>query len=310
MTVPNQHPKIGELIQFIKSDGTVFDLNSPPSRGILNMSGWGKPPDERHTISGPYQHGETMVSYRLKPRPISMDIVHKYTSRSELLAGRSNLLNQMGLNNASSNAPVAGTLRWEFFENGVHKIRCLDVFLSKGLGFTPLNGWREWTVAEGLEFTAHNPVVYDPTDRTSVISTYTATLIFPVTFPFVLGTSYGTSTITYTGTWEDHPTITITGPAVGIYIENLGTGKKIRLDYTISLGETVTLVLGYNNITVTNNLNDDLLSYVSDDSDLGEFSILYDPVLTGGTNIIVVYTIGATATTTFTFTYHNRYYGI
>lgn len=300
----------GELIQFIRSDGTIFDLNSPPSRGLFNMAGWGKPPDDKHTISGPYQHGETMVSYRLRPRTITLDIAHPHISRSEWHTGRSQLLGQMGLNNASPNSPVAGVLRWEYFENTVHKIRCLDVFLNRGLGFTPLEGWRQWTVAEGLEFIAPNPVVYDPTEQTGDIDTFTETLIFPTSFPFVLGAYYGTTSITYTGTWETNPTITVTGPAVGVFIENYTTQKFLRLGYTVSLGETITFSLNYDTKTIESSTGADLLSYLSDDSDLGEFSLLPDPIVAGGVNVINVYTIGATGATTFSFTYLNRYYGI
>lgn len=297
-------------IQFIKSDGTVYNLHSPPTRAVLNMTGWGKPSQAFHTTAGPFQHGETPVSFRLTPRTIGLTLSHKYLSRSELYNGRSELLSQMGINNSSPNDPLPGVLRWHYIVNGVYTRRDLDVFTVRGLGYAPLDGWRQQDVQEDLEFTAFNPIIYDPTVRTATINSFTSGLIFPVIFPFVLGASYGTTNITYAGTWEEYPTITVTGPASGIYIENTTTGKKLRLDYMVSLGETVTFVLTYDHKSVTSSTGADLSEFLSDDSDLGEFALQYDPIVAGGINTIVVYTIGATAGTTFVFTYYNRYYGI
>jgi len=297
-------------LQFIRSDGVVYNLHSPPSRAVLNMSGWGKPVNNFHTTSGPYQHGETPISYRLSPRTISLELVHTFQSRSQWYNGRSSMLAQMGVNNASPNLPLPGVLRWHYIINGVYTIRDLDIFTVSGLGFTPLEGWREWSVLESMEFIAHNPIIYDPTVHTSAVSTFYDSLIFPMNFPFVLGTSYGIMDVTYGGTWEEYPTITVTGPAAGVYIENYTTGKKLRLNYTVSLNETITFDLKYNTKTITSDSGQDLSQYLSDDSDLGEFNLQYDPIVPDGINTIIVYTIGATTGTTFTFTYYNRYYGI
>lgn len=308
MSVFRNEPR--EALTFIRSDGETFLLDMPPTRILMNMTGWGKPPEELHTISGPYQHGNTLVSYRLAPRIISVDLGHESCSRSEWFNMRSRLVNEMGLNNASPNSPVPGTLLWQYFVNGVLTTRALDVYLTKGLGFAPLDGWRANSVLESLEFTAHNPVIYDPTQITQSIDTWTAELRFPVTPPFVLGTSSGSKVITYTGTWEEHPEIQIIGPAGNVYIENITTGKFIRFMYGVSVGETVTFDLTYNDISVTNNYNMDLMAYVSDDSAIGEFSLQPSPIVTGGNNTIKVYLAGNGATTKVNVLYYNRYYGV
>lgn len=308
--VPNWRPAVAQEIQFIKSDGTVYNLHSMPTRAVRSMTGWGKPPEAWHEMSGPFQHGTTFVSYRLQPRTITLDLLHKYCSRSELYAGRSTLLDQMGLNNASPNAPQAGVLRWRYIQNDQYLVRDLDVFLSRGLGFQPLESWRNWAVQESMEFIAPNPVIYEPVDRTATISTFTSTLRYPIVFPFVLGAVSGTSNITYTGTWESFPTITITGPASDIYILNQTTGSFIRLMYTVSVGETVTITLAYNNRAVTNNLGRNLLGYVSDDSTFNDFSLQTDNIVTSGINVMKVWLTGDGATTSVVFTYRNRYYGV
>jgi len=310
VAVPNFRPAVAQEIQFIKSDGTVYQLHSPPTRAVRSMTGWGKPPESWHEIAGPFQHGNTRVSYRLQPRTVTLDLFHKYCSRSELYAGRSALLDQMGLMNASPNAPQEGVLRWRYLQGRNYIVRDLDVYLSRGLGFVPLDGWREWAVQESMEFVAPNPVIYEPVVRTSTINSFTSTLRYPVTFPFVLGAVYGTSSIVYTGTWETFPTITITGPASDLYIANQTTGAFIRFMYTVSVGETVTITLAYNDRAVTNNLGRNLLGYVSDDSTLGDFSIQHDNIVTGGTNVMEVWLLGDSAATSVVFTYKNRYYGV
>jgi hypothetical protein len=57
----------------------------------------------------------------------------------------------------------------------------------------------------------------------------------------------GVTTVTNNGSAKVYPKIKITGPSSGtariLYIENITTGKRIWLDYTINAGETATLNL-------------------------------------------------------------------
>lgn len=310
MTVQNWRVKSWEELQFVKSDGTVYNLIAPPTRNVLNMEGWGKPPERFHTISGPYQQGDSVISYRLKPRTISLELVNREPSRDEWMYRRSQLLDQMGINNASPNSPVPGVLRWHFIQDNTYKIRALDVFLTRGLVYTPLSDWRSHSLVESLEFTANNPIVYDPTVKTLTINSFTSQLRFNMTYPFVLGTSVGSGNITYVGTWESYPTIIITGPAGGIYIENVTTGKKLRLDYTVSIGETVTITLTYENKTIVNDLGQSLINYLSEDSDLVDFSLQSSNIVSGGINSFYVYLSGPGATTSVVFSYTDKYYGV
>lgn len=298
-----------EIIEFIKSDGTVYPLQSPPSRLVLSNTGWGKPADVFSVSSGPYQHGDTPISYRLSPRTIQMSIQHLYRNKQEYWAGRSTLLSQLGVNNASPNAPIKGTLRRKYYQDDLVKTRCLDVFLKNGLVYEKSEDWQGFSVIENLEFLANNPVIYDPATKTSVISSFSPALVLPFTFPFILGMSYGTVTITYTGTWESYPTLTIVGPATDFYIENVSTGSALRLSYPISAGETVTFNLSYDTKTVTNNLNDNLLPYIRN-SDLESFALQYAKIVTGGINSIYVALDGYAPVTTVTLSYTDKYYGI
>lgn len=294
-----------ELLDFVKSDGTVYPLHSPPSRMVLSNIGWGKPGETFSKSSGPFQHGETPVSYRLSPRVVQLSVRHKFRTRQEYWAGRSSLLAELGINNASPNAPTKGVLRRKYYQDNLVKTRCLDVFLKNGLVFEQPEGWQEYSLVENLEFIADNPVIYDPLLKTSTISSFSASLVLPVTFPFILGSYYGSSTITYTGTWESYPTITVVGPATDFYIENLSTGAKIRLFYNVSAGETVTFDLSYDTKTVTNNLGQNLAEYLRD-SDLSEFCITH----LVSSNLFLVSVDAYGTGTSVTLSYYNRYYGI
>lgn len=297
-----------QLIQYIRSDGQIFNLHMPPTRAVMQMTGWGRPSNTTHSVSGPYQHGTTVVSHRLEPRTISMTLVHRDCSRSGWYDMRTRILGNMGINNASSNAPEMGTLKWIYLQNGVYTQRAVDCFLTSGLTFQPLSGWRQHSIQESLEFFCPNPVIYDPVVKTVSAFTLSEELELPVTFPFVLGTWYDTNVVTYAGTWEEYPTIAVTGPTDGFYIENLDTGAIIRLNYEIQSNETVTFDLTYGNKTITNNFEENLLRYITEDSDLAQFAFYHDPVLSGGSNEIAVAVSDSNASVSIS--YYNRYYGI
>lgn len=301
--------KLQEEIKFIRSDGVIFHLQALPERVLYDMSGWGKPDSEFQTRRGPFQHGDTPISLRLNPRRVSFHIHHKNCNRANWHTYRDTLLNQMGHNNASPNAPVAGTLIWKYPDEDDKPVsRALDCFLEGGLVFEPQGA--NFNISETLDFVAHNPIVYDPTQQTDTLPWPTNRLVFPTCFPFVTCAYFGSMSITYTGTWETFPTIEIDGPAVDISILNWSTGHEIKLDYSVSLGETVTIELKHDTKSIYNNYGEDLL-YTLVDSDLGQFSIMHDPVVEDGINYINV-AMGnfAAGRSEVRIKYYNRYYGV
>lgn len=302
--------KIGQAIQFIRNDGAVIDLHSPPTRAVTAMSGWGMPEFASHQISGPYQHGTSFVSYRLAPRTINIAINYKGDSRGDWYRERNALLNQLGLNATSANLPVLGTLRWQYLNTaGAIITRDIDCYLNSGLLFTDKDGWREWNIAEPLEFIAPNPVIYDP----EVIEedfTFVEGLVLPASFPIVLGTLIGANTITYEGTWESYPIIEILGPTNGFFIWNFSADVIISMNYNISVGETVTIDLTSSVKVVTNDLGQNLIKYITTDSDMGTFALYNNPILTNGTNIMYAGVYDNSVDTSVTIKYTNKYYGI
>lgn len=300
-----------QQIQFQRSDGSLYNLHLPPSRHAYGMTGWGNPPINLNLTAGPYQQGETVISYKLLPRRINITLVHKYNSQTAYLQGRSSLLSQMGNNSEKATLPVPGKLIWNTLQNGVITERQLDVYLRTGLIYDEIiNNWRSWTVQEELEFIAPDPTVYDPNIVTVVDGAYSDALVLPATFPIIFGSDYYSVNVTYAGTWPAYPIFTVEGPTAGFYAENVTTGKAIHLNYTVSFGETVTLTLSPLAPTVVNNFGVDLISKITDNSDIVNFLLYPAPMVTGGINTIK-YIVSSVATgTNVTMTYYNRYFGL
>ena len=300
---------ITELVQYITPDGDTINLNSPPYRSVEKMTGWGRPPMTMRSIRSAYQHGESPVSYRLDPRRIKMSLHYRGCNRSEWFDNRGKLLARLGNNLTSPNLPEMGTLRWEYIQDGAMVQRDLDCYLSEGLEFNNEIQWFQWGIVEQLEFVALNPIIYDPTQVTETITTFTDSLILPMTFPFILGGEYASSTITYTGTWITYPIIEIDGPAENITIENSTLGTEINFDYNIPAGVTVTIDTSFGNKSVIDSLGNDLIAYLVE-TDLAGFALEPSPIVTDGENVINVYVVGSTVDTEVRFKYYTRYYGI
>lgn len=297
--------KTGRLVQYIQPDGTLINLHSPPNRVVDNMTGWGYPPVNVHTISGPFQHGSSVLGYRFQPRTISLDVIKKGCSFSEWFTERSRLITRLGLQSTNPNLPELGRLQWEYIENGTLKQRAVDCYLSRGLGFSPDPQWFAKTgILESLEFIANDPIIYDPNQVVLTFDTFDDQLVLPMTFPFLLGTGIGTSALAYEGSWSTYPIIEVDGPTNGFRIVNSTTNTSIELNYFINSGITVTFDLTPNFRSVEDNLGNNLINYLKD-SNLAEFSI--EGV---GTNTLTVYVAEYSAATEVRVSYYSRFVGI
>lgn len=301
--------RLMELVQFIRPDGQVINLNSPPTRGIRNMSGWGRPAMTTASIKSPYQHGENLLSYRLNPRTITLDLYYKGGCRTDWFNERTKLVNQLGMNATNPNNPETGILRREYLQDNVYKVRELVCYLSDGLGFDNSRQWHNFGIVEPLTFIAPDPIIYDPTLVTVTVDTFTEELILPVTFPFLLGTEVADEGIIYAGTWPTFPIIEIDGYTTGVTITNTTTNKSLKLDYFIGTGRTVTIDTTYGNKSVTDDLGNNLISYLID-SDLNQFEIVHDPLVTNGVNSFIFQLENTNASTEIRIKYYTRYYGI
>lgn len=297
---------IKERLVYIRPDGVRYGLHSPPSRVVTAEEGFGAPPLQYVTDEAPFQHGDTVRSFRLQPRPIQFVVMQQFTSRAAYRAGRALLLDTMRPNRITD-FTNPGKLLY-YLADGTK--RQLDVVPETGPGFTPdQGGWRAWSFTEALRFVAHDPVWYDPQQYSVTFAEVDPAWTFPVTFPITFGPFGAMTVVTYTGTWEEYPTITITGPVTAARIDNLTANTKLEMNCVIPAGNTVTINL-HGRKTITRDDGVNLMGYLSGDSDLTTFALLPDPQVPGGNNQLRVTGSGTTGASSVVLTYYNRYYGI
>jgi hypothetical protein len=201
---------------------------------------------------------------------------------------------------------------------GQNKIRYLDCYISKGPGWTPssVQGtsrdsttyWDEFAIQELLEFTAFNPVYYDPKQK-SVIIISTPELVFPITFPITFGGLDTNSAITYNGTWEEYPKFILTGPLTNPFIQHLDLGQIIHMNYVVAPGEIVNIDLTYGVKTIISSTNGNVISSLTDDSDIAGFHLGTANEVANGVNNIRVQAGGPSSVSSIEMDWFERYFG-
>lgn len=307
--MPVQHI---EFTEYHTPDGLIYKFDTQ-DRFLLTEEGLGMPPIEYITQTGPFQHGESTLDYRLKPRVIQLLHRENSCSREDYWDNRANWLNMLRPNRSATGVYRLGKLR-KYLPDGT--VRDIDVRLAEGPIFSPrsLDQWDEYGITETLRFVAPDPTFYDPTASEHVWElTVGEHLIFPITFPIKFGSLVIDTdiAIVYSGTWITYPTITIDGPMEGPIISNLTTGETIHLAYNVATGETITIDLGFGNKTVTSSTGANLIGSVTSDSDLATFHVAPAPEASGGINTVNVIGIGAViGVSAVTMCFYTRYIGI
>lgn len=301
-------PKLTEFDSYITPDGLEFRLHAPPKRVVLSEEGAGMPPIEYITQRGPFQHGESLIDYFLRPRTVQLVIRHMFCSREQLWDGRGALLDYLRPNRTV--LPTPGQLR-KYLPDGSR--RDIDVYIQDGPGYAPRQGgvWEEWSFQEVLRFNAYNPVYYNPVQRTQEFTSEdVSNLSFPITFP-VTFSSFGRATdVTYFGNWVEYPEIRITGPLTGASIINNTTDERIEFNTAIIAGQTVVISLSYGLKTVESTDDVNLIGYITPRSDLATFHLAPDPQAAGGINNIEVYGTGSNVNTAISIRWHDRFVGL
>lgn len=290
---------------YIANDGTKMVLSSPPTRVVLSEEGTGMPPIQYVTQRGPYQNGDTVRDFFLQPRVVQMIVRHSFCDRADYWAGRASLLNLLRPNRGGSLA--TGVLR-KVLPGGIKRDLCVLIqqgpnFQPRNVGIGGSNVWDELAYTETLRFIADDPIYYDPTQHTVLLS-LTDVGTFPMTFPVeFVGFSLAT-TIIYAGSWDEYPTITIAGPLSQIDITNTTTGEHIAITYPLPSGRSIVIGLTYGLKTVALDDGTNIIGSVSVDSDLAKFH------LAPGNNTITITGSDTGANTTIAFDYFDRFIGI
>ncbi len=327
-----------EYVEYITPDGGVYEFDTQGGkvgRWVVSNSGWGTPPIEYVRNRAPFQDGETVAGFFLRPRIITLMIRQQYCNRGDWWSGRGDLLAEIRPNNVpldgvggfpytftfffDTGAPInppPGRLRWTQFDG---TRRDIDVFILSGPRFTPPRPrqWDSFGFTEMLRFIAHNPVVYDPAQQEAVwAETDLSELVFPITFDannIIFNPSFFSvsQTIRYLGTWPEFPIITIRGPLNVPVITNVSTGESITINRSILAGEHVIIDLRFGFKTVALDDGTNIIGDVSADSDLATFHLEPDPGVIDGDNVITVTGgLSLPGVTEVRLIYFTRFFGI
>jgi len=316
MTVKNFRNQHTERILYITPDGITVTLHDPPDKSVLSYEGDGLPTPEYDTTRGPFQHGYNVLGMREPERKIDMVLRWNACSRDDYWDMRHSLLNYLRPNRTDINNSKPGVLR-RILSNG--EIYDLDCYLTQGPKWKYPRQWDHWSISESLQFTAFNPILYNPTLNTEAVQDFTPSgdpdIIIPLEFEFIFSDVNPiitkAITINYLGNWESFPTIIISGPYEEITVEHQSTLYKLSLSgYSSPVGETTTIDLTYGRKTILTNSGVSLLGYVTSDSDLSAFSIQPDPIVAGGVNTFDVVVTSGSADTLVQIQYKDRYIGI
>lgn len=295
--------------------GYVFSLNNGRTRAVLSEAGGGMPPINYIVSSGPYQDGATLRGFRLGERAYILLVRWQGCSRDQYWQYRAKLIDWLRPNRQVLGELAPLTLRKYLTVNGRDIARDLYVMPAQGPEFAARDpgSWDEFGFSETVRLVAHDPTWYDAAQTTVDLTPASAdSLVMPFTFPITFGSGIvsDSETIAYGGTWAAYPTITITGPIEGPQVRNVTTGELIALDYAVAAGEEVAIDLAYGAKTVTNNLGDNLIGELTNDSDLATWHLEPAPGAPDGNNQINFAGSGATGATMFAINWFDRYVGI
>lgn len=279
---------------------------------LTTITGISMPPMAMRTVRSPFQHGETYLGFSLRPRPVQIALHMRGCSRYEMWTMRRELIDLIN--------PLLGTLRIraEFRDGSIFELH--DVVYDAGFEVGTDGQSEPTTQALGARFIAHDPVWFRyPEQATGPALTVVqdlvfgdvsppSTMIFPITFGAVHISQ--TLNITIDGNWMAFPTIELVGPLYHPLIENDTTGEKLELDYVITDGEVVTITTRFGDKTVTNADGDNLIGYLTTDSDLATFHLDPHPVTTNGVNAVSFWAGNASVDSAIIVRWYNRYLGL
>lgn len=299
---------------YITPSGESYILGATEGRFVLSDEGTGMPPLDMVTQRGPYQDGVTLKNIYLEPRVLQYHIRQRFCNRREYWTARNTLLGLL----APSSVGSQGTLR-KILTDGT--TRDIDVVIQQGPTFRARERgvWNEWAIDEVLRFFAVDPTYYDPQTNFYPFSmpqscgsfpymfpiSLVCPLIFPITFPIVFSDIEGSEPVVVVnnGTWKVYPTFEIIGGISILRITNQTTGEVISINYPQPSGATSWMYLTYNSKVYESETGENLLGYVTPDSDLGTWH------LQPGNNNILIQAYGATDVLV-RLSFNERYIGI
>jgi len=308
MSMTDDQKLLIEYAYYKDPNGVLYPLFGG-TKTLMSWEGAGLPPIDYLSDRGPNQHGRTVRGYRFRERRITIELYNKGCRRSDFWANQNELIDAIRPNRSSTNAKS-----YLLIISPDNIEREIEARIERG----PRGDW----IGEGsqvpsdlrerLTFLSGDPFWRDPNQNTETFTISPTGACLPTCLPICLGGSgliNSSVDIAYTGTWQgDQIEIEITGPAVNPLIRNDTNGLEIQLNYTVSTGEKITIIIDPEKSTITNNSGTDLIGTVQDIADFNDFILSTAGDLTSdGTNTITVITSGGDQTqTSIIFKYYTR----
>ena len=269
---------------------SIVTLNSTNLYVTNSSEAFGIAPFHRFSERSSQQHGVTDLGYRLDPRLVTLQMTFRAATPDLYWSYRDALCQVFRPSNQVYTF-------YAVIPNGVNPdiTRSLDCYLHKGLSFDTAKRKGLNQDFEVVLF-APDPTWYDPTLRTDTIQI-----------------NEGSATVhlqmTFAGTWRVYPQIVIVGPIQNPKIINYFTNETLELAYSVAEGDTVTIETAYGKKTVKNVAGTNLISKLTDASDLATFHI--DPEdYTLHNRMDISGTVPAGKHAHVTFNYYDRFIGI
>ena len=80
---------------YTSPDGQTFNLNNDTDKFVYSVTGLGLSPAEFGTVTGPFQHGASLLNIKLTPRTVRMVIRHNGCDRDAYWQIRENLVDML-----------------------------------------------------------------------------------------------------------------------------------------------------------------------------------------------------------------------
>lgn len=298
---------VAELSWIETADGQIYYFNDSEERKALTAVINGGLPDQRFFTRLPYRADREIEidDPRLNPRDWNILIYNKQLCRDDFWTARSDLLDAV--------RPNRGGQPLFVFEFPDGRQRAIYVRpQSPTFDRDDADEWQEFSFQEMMQFRAFDPTWFDPTQATTDITQEIVDeLVFPITFDsenivFDNVGFYGSLTVTYQGNWYSYPTFVVDGPCDSVTFNHIELGLTINYNQPILTGEQVTINLD-KRLYQDQAGNHIVLHPISN---IVDFRIEPDPVITDGINTIEVFLPGNDANSNVNIAYYTRYIGI
>ena len=295
----------GELLSLVSVDGLTLDVSEHGDAvRFLVSGGFGMPPVQQVTHRGYLQTGVTHLDTIATPRTITALMYRTpICSRADYWAARAQIEDFFRNNRGG---PV--TLNLRMIDGSYRSIIARP---TPGPIFPPSDpAGNIWTIEESLEFTAFDPIWYNPVPALyQPAPAVRSALVFPITFPITFGFSgpeFDIGPVAYAGSMPSWLLIDILGPYTWAKIVNAVTGATLILQVPVLAGDRRTIDYR-NQLAIYDAAGVNCITDLSADSDVDLLCI--QPLPTAAQTLTVSLFDGTSESQVYAAIY-TRYWGV